>query len=209
MTTHPPRRKLNEKEIGSLYMTSEVPLVIDPILKTRQCDDTHITRIHAVMKDQAPDMALIGVGLSGNMIGEALHNAEDETLQALGTELKYLSVNTVEEVGRIWIDAYHYNAADQQDIDDITHETADILCMFTSIFMELAEACTPDPHYMRAVASCLMYQCEAHADHARRLIDTPKQKISTLQAVPLPAALQDKTYQDNVVMFSLFQDHGG
>jgi hypothetical protein len=134
----------------------------------------------------------------------------DESMVTLGTELKHLSVNTVEEVGRIWIDACRYNIAHADDIDDIVAESADILCMFASIFMEIAElAMNTNYPTIRALAGAFMYQCEAHADSARAMIDnaTPKPSRTSMDAIPLPPELQNKTYEDNVVMFSLFGDH--
>ena len=200
------RKRLNEKELGSLYLLAETPLIMDRLLKAATYNDQDITAIHDSLSSHAPDMAMIAISLSGNMIAEAMKQTGDETLVTLGTELKYLSVNTLEEVGRIWIDACRYNIANENDIHDIVHEAADILCMFTSIFMEIAEACTPEPDIFRALCGSLMYQSEGHADSARAMIDNaaPKPSKSSMDAIPLPIELQDKTYSDNVVTFSLF-----
>lgn len=207
MTT-PSRKKLNEKELGSLYLLSETPLSVDRILKAATYQETDITGIHESLSAHAPDMAMIAISLSGNMVAEALKSTGDENLIPLATELKYLSVNTLEEVGRIWIDACRYGIENQQDIDDIVNESADILCMFASIFMEIAEACTPNPDVIRALAGSMMYQAEAHADSARSMIDNsnPKPNKTSIDAIPLPPELQDKHYTDNVVTFTLFGD---
>jgi hypothetical protein len=202
------QKKLNEKELGSLYLLSETPLVTDRLLKTGQYSDGDITLLHESLSAHAPDMAMIAISLSGNMIAEAMKQTGEEELVILGTELKHLSVNTLEEVGRIWIDACRYNIASEDDIHDIVHQSADILCMFTSIFMDVAETITNNngPDILRALTAALMYQCEAHADSARAMIDnaTPKPSKTSMDAIPIPAELQGKTYSDNVVTFSLF-----
>jgi len=200
------QKKLNEKELGSLYLLSETPLIIDRLLKATTYTDEDISALHKSLSNHAPDMAMVAISLSGNMIAEALLSMESESINPLATELKYLSVNTVEEVGRIWIDTCRYGIHNQSDIDDIVHESADILCMFASIFMEVAEACTPDPDIIRALSAVMMYQCEAHADSARAIIDNanPKPNKASIDLIPLPAELQNETYTNNVVTFSLF-----
>lgn len=202
------QKRLNEKELGSLYLLSETPLVIDRLLKAAQYVDEDITAIHESLSSHAPDMAMIAISLSGNMISENLKQTGEETLVTLGTELKHLSVNTLEEVGRIWIDACRYNIANEEDINDIVHQSADILCIFSSIFMEIAETLTEtNPNDVaRALCAALMYQCEAHADSARAMITNadPEPSRTSMDAIPIPAELQNKSYTDNVVTFSLF-----
>lgn len=202
------RKRLNEKELGSLYLLSETPLSVDRILKANTYVDGDITTIHDSLSAHAPDMAMIAISLSGNMIAEALKQTGQDDLVTLAAELKYLSVNTVEEVGRIWIDACRYGIDNQQDIDDIVNESADILCMFGSILMEVADLCTPEPDTIRALCASLMYQCEAHADSARTMIDNanPKPNKTSIDAIPLPTELQNQKYTDNVVTFTLFGD---
>ncbi len=208
MTASTPRKKLNEKELGSLYLLSETPLSVDRLLKAATYQETDITTLHETLSSHAPDMAMIAISLSGNMIAEAMKSTGRDDLIPLATELKYLSVNTLEEVGRIWIDTCRYGIENQQDIDDIVHESADILCMFASIFMEAAEKCTPHPDIIRALAGSLMYQCEAHADSARAMIDNanPKPNQTSIDDIPLPDELQEKTYTNNVVTFTLFNN---
>lgn len=205
-----PQKKLNEKELGSLYLLSESPLIIDKILKATTYTDEDIKAIHDSLGKHAPDMAMIAISLCGNMIAEAMRDTGDEALKPLATELKYLSVNTVEEVGRIWIDTCRYGINNQADIDDIVNESADILCMFSSILMEVAEATTPEPMAIRAVSAALMYQAEGHADCARTLLQNanPKPSKSSMDTIPLPKELQNKHYTDNVVTFTLFGDQG-
>ena len=214
------RKKLNEKELGSLYLVSETPLIADRILNASpektDYKDQDIQALHLSLGAHAPDMALIAISLSGNMIAEAMKDTGLPHLKPLATELKYLSVNTVEEVGRIWIDACRYGIHNQADIDDMVHQSADILCMFASIFMEIAEAATPQPETIRALTAAMMYQCEAQADSARSLIDNAIDTASnhgdshagasrsSLDSIPLPEELQNKHYTDNVVTFTLF-----
>ena len=201
------RKKLNEKELGSLYLMSETPLVVDRVLKGKSYQESDIGAMHDSLSRHAPDMAMIAVSLSGNLIAEAMKMTGDESLFPLAAELKYLSVNTLEEVGRIWIDACRYNIANEQDIADIVNESADILCMFASIFMEVAEACTPQPDFIRAMAAACMYQCEAQADSARAMIDNsnPQPDKSSMDQIPLPEELyRQHHYTDNVVTFTLF-----
>ena len=202
------RKKLNEKELGSLYLLSEAPLTMDRILKAKTYTEGDISSLHESLSHHAPDMAMIAVSLSGNLIAEAMKETGDETLAPLAAELKYLSVNTLEEVGRIWIDACRYNIAQEQDIADIVNEASDILCMFASIFMEVAESCTPNPDFIRAMAGALMYQCEAQADSARAMIDNanPKPNKSSMDKIPMPDELYKQHYTDNVVTFTLFGD---
>jgi len=203
-----PRKKLNEKELGSLYLLSETPLTIDRLLKARTYTEDDIKKIHESMSHHAPDMAMIALSLSGNMIAECLKEIGDESLIPLATELKYLSVNTLEEVGRIWIDACRYGIENEDDIYDIVHQSADILCMFSSIYMEVAEQCTPEPEIIRALSASMMYQCEAHADSARAMLDNanPKPNKTSIDSIPLPPELQNNHYTDNVVTFTLFSD---
>lgn len=202
------QKKLNEKELGSLYLLSETPLITDRLLKAGQYSEADITSFHETLSGHAPDMAMIAISLSGNMIAEAMKQSNVSDIVTLGVELKHLSVNTLEEVGRIWIDACRYNVASEDDIHDIVHQSADILCMFTSIFMDVAEIITNNsgPDILRALSAALMYQCEAHADSARSILDnaTPKLSKTSIDAIPIPAELQGKTYSDNVVTFSLF-----
>jgi hypothetical protein len=200
-------KKLNEKELGSLYLTAETPLIIDRLLKAGNYSEGDITSIHNSLSKHAPDMAMIALSLSGNMIAEALKSTERDDVQPLAAELKYLSVNTVEEVGRIWIDACRYGIENEEAIHDLVHDSADILCMFSSIFMEVAEACTPEPDTIRALAACAMYQAEAHADSAASMVDNAdnkKPQKTNRDFIPLPAELSEKQYTDNVVAFSLF-----
>lgn len=203
------RKRLNEKELGSLYLLSEAPLVTDRLIKKDGFDEGDITALHESLSHHAPDMALIGLSLSGNMLAEKMKSYGRDDLTTLATELKYLSVNTLEEVGRIWVDACRYGVATDEDIYDMVHQASDILCMFTSIFMEVAEACTPEPEIVRAISACLMYQAESHADQARIMVDNSEVKgksihMETKDHIPLPVELQDKNYEDNVVTFSLF-----
>lgn len=202
------RKRLNEKELGSLYLLAETPLVTDRLLKTNNYTEADITAFHDSLSSHAPDMAMIAISLSGNMISEAMKKTGREDLIPLATELKYLCVNTLEEVGRIWIDACRYGIENKQDIDDIIRESSDILCMFASIFMEIAELCTPEPAIIRALSAGLMYQCEAHADSARSMIENsnPKPSRTSMDVIPLPPELQNKKYTDNVVTFSLFDE---
>jgi hypothetical protein len=212
------QKKLSEKELGSLYLLSEAPLIIDRVLQSGTMAEGDITAIHESLAKQAPDMALIGVALAGNLLATQMQNHEN--LNVLSTELKHMSINTVEEVGRIWIDACHYGVASDEDIHDMVHQTSDILCVFTSIFMDIAELCTPEPSLIRAIAGCLMYQTEAQADQASALVEnkqflqgqaTPKINQSKTPAlrddIPLPPELQNKTYDNNVVTFTLFGQH--
>lgn len=206
------RKRLNEKELGSLYLLSEAPIVTDKLLQKDALEDGDITALHDSLSHHAPDMALIGLALSGNLLAEKMKIYGDETLVTLATELKYLSVNTLEEVGRIWIDACRYGVATEQDIHDMVHQASDILCMFTSIFMEVAELCTPQPEIVRGIAACLMYQAESHADQAQMMVDNATYVGAKIQHeardhIPLPVELQGKTYTDNIVTFSLFGDH--
>lgn len=203
------RKRLNEKELGSLYLMSETPLVVDRVLKAKTYKDADIGALHDSLSRHAPDMAMIALSLSGNLIAEAIKATGDENLFPLAAELKYLSVNTLEEVGRIWIDAFRYNIANEADIHDLVNESADILCMFASIFMEVAEICTPEPDFIRGMAAACMYQCEAQADSARAMIDNanPQPNKSSIDAIPLPEELyQQQHYTDNVVTFTLFND---
>jgi hypothetical protein len=203
-----PRKKLNEKELGSLYLVSETPLIINRIFNTKTYTDDDIKAIHDSMGKHAPDMAMIATSLCGNMIAEAMTDSDIDTLKPLAAELKYLSVNTVEEVGRIWVDTCRYGIHNQDNINDIVNESADILCILASILMEVAEACTPDPDIIRAVSAALMYQAEGHADCARSLIQNadPKPSKSSMETIPLPEELQNKHYTDNVVTFTLFDE---
>ena len=203
------RKKLNEKELGSLYLLSETPLVVDRVLKANAYNEVDISSLHDSLSHHAPDMAMIAISLSGNLIADAMKSTGDENLYPLAAELKYLSVNTLEEVGRIWIDACRYNIAQEQDIADIVNESADILCMFGSIFMEVADCCTPQYDCIRAMAAVAMYQCEAQADSARAMIDNanPQPNKSSIDDIPLPDELySQKEYTDNVVTFTLFGD---
>lgn len=203
------RKRLNEKELGSLYLLSEAPLVTDRILRSNVFAEGDITALHESLSHHAPDMALIGLSLAGNLLAEKMKSYGHDELATLATELKYLSVNTVEEVGRIWIDACRYGVATDEDIHDMVHQASDILCMFTSLFMDIAEICTPQPDIVRAIAACLMYQAEAHADRAVSMIENTQyvgktKKTDAADHIPLPMELQDKNYTDNVVMFTLF-----
>lgn len=205
------RKRLNDKELGSLYLLAETPLVTDRILKSKEYKESDVTSIHESLSNHAPDMAMIALSLSGNMISEAMKQTGDEQLITLGTELKYLCVNTLEEVGRIWIDACRYGIANDDDIHDIVHQSADILCIFSSLFLEIAEYCTPEPNIIRALSGAMMYQSEAHADNARAMInnatvETQKPNKTSMDAIPLPEELQNETYTNNVVTFSLFGD---
>lgn len=203
------RKKLNEKELGSLYLQSGTPLIVDRILTSQSYDGKDITALHDSLSHHAPDMAMIAMALSGNLIAESLRETGQDNLHPLGAELKYLSVNTLEEVGRIWIDACHYNISDAQDIADIVNESADILCMFASLFMEIAEECTPQPDILRALTAAMMYQCEAQADSARAMIENgnPKPNKSSIDTIPIPEEIyQQNHYTDNVVTFTLFTE---
>jgi hypothetical protein len=205
----PKAKKLNEKELGSLYLLSEAPLVTDRIIQADDFKDGDITALHDALSNHAPDMALIGMALSGNLLAEKMKSYGREDLTVLATELKYLSVNTAEEVGRIWIDACRYGVATDEDIHDMVHQASDILCMFTSLFMDISEVATPEPNTVRAIAACLMYQAEAHADQAVAMIENTqvvekKKRVGTRDHIPLPAELQNKTYDNNVVTFTLF-----
>lgn len=203
------RKRLNEKELGSLYLLSDAPLTVERVLTAGHYKEEDIGAIHDKLSRHAPDMAMIAMALSGNLIAEAMKDTDDEAMQPLAAELKYLSVNTLEEVGRIWIDACHYNMSNPQDISDIVNESADILCMFASIFMEVAEQCTPHPDVIRAMAAALMYQCEAQADSARAMIENanPKPNKSSVEAIPFPQELYNEHhYTDNVITFTLFSD---
>jgi len=203
------RKRLNEKELGSLYLLSETPLIIDRLIKNQSCNENDIQSIHHCSSKQAPDMAIIAASLSGNMMSDQLKSIDSETIKILGTELKHLSINSVEEVGRIWIDTCRYGIHNDDDIHDIVHQSADILCMFSSIFMDIAQACTPEHDLYRAISASLMYQCEAHADNARSLIEnaSPKPQKTDLSDIPLPPELQNNHYTDNVVTFTLFNEH--
>lgn len=206
------RKPLNEKELGSLYLLSEAPIVTDRIIRTGKWTEKDVADLHNGLSHHAPDMALIGISLSGNLLAEAMKKTGHEDLCTLATELKYLSVNTLEEVGRIWIDACRYGIANEQDIHDMVHESADILCMFTSLFMDISELIEAQDSAIRAVSACLMYQSEAHADQARALIENSslnerrQQSASLRDHIPLPLELQDQKFTDNVVMFSLFSE---
>ncbi len=206
--TNPRRKKLNEKELGSLYLLSNVPMMVDRALECGEFNEQNLTAMHEALGSHAPDMAMIAISLSGNILAEAMKQTGENHLQPLATELKYLSVNTVEEVGRIWIDACRYGIHNEDDINDIVNQSADILCMLGSIFMEISEACTPEPLTIRGVAATLMYQAEAHADSARALLENaaPKTSKTSMDTIPLPEELQNKHYADNVVAFSLFGD---
>jgi hypothetical protein len=201
-----PRKKLNEKELGSLYITAETPLIIDRLIKQNQYTDTDIADIHKSLSKHAPDMAIIAASLSGNILANYLQNIDNEDLQVLATELKHLSINSVEEVGRIWIDACRYGIHNDDDIHDIVHQASDILCIFSSVFMEIAEICNGLDDVCRAIAASLMYQCEAHSDNAQSLLTNaaPKPQKTDLNAIPLPKELQDHHYTDNIVTFTLF-----
>lgn len=203
------RKKLNEKELGSLYLLSETPLLADKILQSGTYGDKDIKDFHESLSRHAPDMAMIAVSLIGNLVAEELKKTGDEDLAPLTAELKYLSVNTLEEVGRIWIDACRYNIVNEQDISDLVNESPDILCMFASILMEVAEICTPQPDLVRAIAAATMYQCEAHADCARAMIDNahPQPDQSSKDEIPIPEELYtEKHFTDNVVTFTLFSE---
>ena len=207
MGGHQRKKRLNEKELGSLYLLSETPLTVDRVLKNKSCDDEAISSIHQSVSAHAPDMAMIAISLSSNLIAESMKLTGDEDMAPLAAELKYLSVNTLEEVGRIWIDACRYNIANDEDIQDIVNESADILCMFASILLEVAEMATPNHPAIRATSAALMYQCEAQADSARAMIDNanPKPEKTSMDAIPVPADLiAAPHYTDNVVTFSLF-----
>jgi hypothetical protein len=206
--TNPRRKKLNEKELGSLYLLSNAPMMVDRALQSGDFTDQDLAGMHETLGGHAPDMAMIAISLSGNMLAEAMKQTGEDHLLPLATELKYLSVNTVEEVGRIWIDACRYGIHNQDDINDTVNQSADILCMLASIFMEISEACTPEPGTIRGVAATLMYQAEAHADSARALLDNaaPQPSKTSMDAIPLPKELQNRHYTDNVVAFSLFGD---
>jgi len=202
-------KKLNEKELGSLYLLSESPLVTDRIIQADEIKDGDITALHESLSNHAPDMALIGLALSGNLLSEKMKSYGREDLTVLATELKYLSVNTAEEVGRIWIDACRYGVATDADIHDMVHQASDILCMFTSLFMDISEVATPEPAIIRGIAACLMYQAEAHADQAVAMIENTqivenKKQVGARDMIPLPTELQNKTYDNNVVTFTLF-----
>ena len=203
------QKKLNEKELGSLYLLSEAPLVTDRIIQANAFVEGDITALHDALSHHAPDMALIGLALSGNLLAEKMKTYGNDELTVLATELKYLSVNTVEEVGRIWIDACRYGVATDTDIHDMVHQASDILCMFTSLFMDISELATPEPNLVRAIAACLMYQAEAHADQAVTMIENTqiiksKKQMGMRDHIPLPPELQNKTYDNNVVTFTLF-----
>jgi|GEM_PF-1296000 len=207
------RKTLNEKELGSLYLLSETPIIIDRIIRAKKWTDKDIADLHHGLSHHAPDMALIAIALSGNLLSETMKEANlgNIDLSALSTELKYLSVNTLEEVGRIWIDVYRYGLVNEQDIHDLIHESPDILCIFISLFMDISDMIEEKESYIRAISACLMYQSEAHADQARTLIENaahkntpPRQTESLRDHIPLPLELQNQKFTDNIVAFSLF-----
>ena len=193
-----PQKRLNEKELGTLYAYCETPLTLHTMLekdfprphKDQPFDiNDHVAILHDSLSTQGPDDALLSLALMGWIIedhAEFYYNAQgdgaigggnpafDKTLKPLLTELKYEAENVIHDLGRLRIDLDAYRAEiSEQEIFAHLKGVPDTLCVFTSLFQELHDAMhEASMKELSQLCRYLAYQSESQADYARGYISS-------------------------------------
>ena len=222
-----PQRHLNEKELGTLYVTNRVPLHFDTVLKRGRMTAEQEAELHRMIGQLPPDEALLALSLCGRQIYTHLaEKTEMGELQGpLLTEFKQVVINIVEWLGRAIIDMDVYGLEyDQKQLEEVLRAVPEELCILSSLYLELKDACgdcSGDVQMAVRLLNMLHYQSETHADTANAMVDgmdevvydprqvnQVKEEIRTAPRdhVPLPLELQAEMapQQENVVSFSLF-----
>lgn len=215
-------RFLNEKELGTLYVTNRVPLHFDRVLRRARMTAEVEAELHRMVGHLPPDEALLSLALCGRQLytqiaAQSVGGAEAAPLLA---ELKSICVDTVEWLGRYIIDIQVYGLSIPQDqLGEMLIQIPDRLCIFASLFQELSALCEGNDGWPLGIrlANMLHYQAETHADTAQALVNNLSVEaddeiiVQTMRETPkdsvtLPVELQNdiKPPRNNVVAFSLF-----
>lgn len=211
-------KPLNEKELGTLYVYCEAPLMLHALLEKSAKAGTATTEksvaaMHDVLAAQAPDDALLSLGLSGLVMSEhvqRLFESQDD-LRALATELRLEAEQIVTYLGRLRIDldAYRLTVSDQE-IFTYLARVPDDLCVLSSIYEEMQQTLRLLDAGLSQAVRILQYQAESHADHARSYIEGHMkpgnvEKPRPLDHIPLPPELQPQHDPAKIIEFSLFR----
>ena len=189
-------QKLTQPELGILYVETQVAFGVQQVLTQQEFRDHDKIDLHQMISAQKPDIALISLGLSGVVLANYLlsqsQSSQDDDFQILVTELKHISISTVERYGRVWIDAREHDIF-QSEEDDLAllQEAPEILNAFGSVYEEL-EAYLDESGFVHHLISLLGYQSYAQADLADQYLDMIQAKrLPHGDPIPLPLELQD------------------
>ena len=219
----PQTRFLNEKELGTLYVTNRVPLHFDAVLRRARMTTEAEADLHRMLGNLPPDEALLSLALCGRQLYTQLtaQSVGGDDARTVLAELKTNCVDMTEWLGRMIIDLQVYGLSMAQDqLADMLVQIPDHLCILSSLFDEIAAFCEGEDGWPlgQRLANLLHYQAETHADTARVLVDNMAVEdteqeviVQTMRQtprdhVPLPVELQEeiKPPRNNVVAFSLF-----
>jgi hypothetical protein len=227
------RKKLTEKELGTLYAYTQLPLTIHsaltkartPLIGAQNAsmnsvqNDEFLCNIHNALLDQGPDDALLSMALCGLVLDQYLTDCDEngamsdslaETMRPLLTELRYTSVEVVDYLGRLRIDLDgHQIDVDPKQITSVLQRIPDDLCILSSIFQEMEDALGTHAPALARIIRVFHYQADSHADIARQYIEQMQNSegsgAAKLDPIPLPPELQPQKDSSKIVEFSLFK----
>jgi hypothetical protein len=221
------RRRLNEKELGTLYAYCKSPLRLHHMLEKDlpkpngqsgeyTVDITSmLAELHDSLSEQGPDDALLSLALMGWIMEDYCsdHYADQDALRVLCTELKCESENVIHDLGRLRIDLDSYKSEiSEKEIYEHLANVPDSLCVLASIYQELINA-FQEIHRkdLSQIARLLCYQAEAQADHAWSYVEVMmkpgerEEKEPYLSDIPLPYDMQPDQDPNKVIDLSLFR----
>lgn len=220
-------KRLNEKELGTLYAYCKTPLRLhhmleknfpkrDALMNETSFDATPLlAEIHDSLSEQGPDDALLSLALMGWILEDYCSDyyADIENLRILCTELKCEAENVIHDLGRLRIDLDSYKAEiSQTEIYDHLSNVPDSLCILASIYQEMIDVFKEvERRDLAQMVRILCYQAEAQADHAWGYIDAmmkpgaKEQQNPVLQDIPMPYDMQPDIDTDKIIDLSLFR----
>jgi len=222
------KKRLSEKELGTLYTYCGSPLRLHDMLEKTfpkpeafakghvEFDATScLAELHDSLSAQGPDDALLSLALMGWIIEDysSFYYEADDNLRVLVTELKCEAENVIHDLGRLRIDLDSYRAEiSEKVIHDHLAGVPDSLCILASIFAEL-QTLFQDMGRTDLGQLCrlLGYQGESQADHARAYVDMmtkpSKDAADTINKgdIPMPYDMQPDQDGSKIIDLSLFR----
>lgn len=221
------RKRLNEKELGTLYAYCGAPLRLHHMLEKdfpkagdaaaiSVFDATpYLGELHDSLSAQGPDDALLSLSLMGWIIEDycSYIYSDAEALRPLCAEMKSEAENVIHDLGRLRIDLDSYRAEiSDKEIFDHLKGVPDSLCVLASVFAELQEAFRDMGRKdMAQISRLLCYQAESQADYAWRYVEMMAGKESDQDEaalkpdIPLPFDMQPEQDSQKIIDLSLFR----
>lgn len=190
---------LSDRELASLYVRLEVPVVAQDIVDGRSAmDDATCYGLHDALAEQQPDSALLSIAMAAEKIAaKYLH------MSAHFVVLKMEAARMTQEYGELWLDHASQQPLDDMDVyERLKHVPEDLgaLSELLENASSILQGRSPD---VAELCRVLLVQADSHALIAECVLEQAEALADAEDAALEPCVIGAQTaqYSDNIIQF--------